>query len=426
MSMDLKRDPKILRQKKIRRGIFAGAGAIVLVVISVAVARLEPAAPLVPAGVPWIEPVKRGDMTRDVHGSGTLVPEDIRWITATTSGRVERLVLRPGAAVEPDSVILELSNPDLEQSARNAELSWKSAMAQLENQQAQLRKERLTQQNAVKNAESEYNLAQADLDANEQLAAEGLVSQLTVKQKQSVVDTARNRFELARQQLALAVENEASQLAPLQATVNQQKAAYDNLLRQLEDLKVKATISGVLQIIGSQLNPVELGGQVAAGAQLARVADPSTLKAEVRISETQTRDLAIGQRALIDTRNGTPLRGVVTRIDPASQGGTVGVDVAIDDPLHPGDRPDLSVDGTIVLERLENVVYMSRPAFGQENSSITIFKLTPDGNEAIRTPVKLGKAAVTTIVVEEGLQPGDQVVLSDMSQYDAYDRVRIR
>jgi HlyD family secretion protein len=421
MAMDVKRDPAILRRKKVRQGVYAGLGAIALVAVSVAVAQLKPAAPLVPAGVPWIEPVKRGPMIRNVHGSGTLVPEDIRWITATTSGRVERLVLRPGATVRADSVILELSNPDLEQSVRSGELSWRSAMAQLENQQAQLRKERLTQENAVKDAESQYNLAQADLDANQQLADEGLVSQLTVKQKQSVVDTARNRHELAKQQLAIAIENEASQLAPQRATVNQQKAAYDNLLRQLEDLKVRATISGVLQLV-----PVELGAQVAAGAQLARVADPSTLKAVVRISETQTKDLAIGQRAMIDTRNGPPLRGVVTRIDPASQGGTVGVDVAIEDPLHPGDRPDLSVDGTIELERLEDVVYMSRPAFGQENSSITIFKLTPDGNEAARTPVKLGKAAVTTIVVEEGLQPGDQVILSDMSQYDAYDRVRIR
>jgi HlyD family secretion protein len=421
MAMDVKRDPAILRRKKVRQGVYAGLGAIALVAVSVAVAQLKPAAPLVPAGVPWIEPVKRGPMIRNVHGSGTLVPEDIRWITATTSGRVERLVLRPGATVRADSVILELSNPDLEQSVRSGELSWRSAMAQLENQQAQLRKERLTQENAVKDAESQYNLAQADLDANQQLADEGLVSQLTVKQKQSVVDTARNRHELAKQQLAIAIENEASQLAPQRATVNQQKAAYDNLLRQLEDLKVRATISGVLQLV-----PVELGAQVAAGAQLARVADPSTLKAVVRISETQTKDLAIGQRAMIDTRNGPPLRGVVTRIDPASQGGTVGADVAIEDPLHPGDRPDLSVDGTIELERLEDVVYMSRPAFGQENSSITIFKLTPDGNEAARTPVKLGKAAVTTIVVEEGLQPGDQVILSDMSQYDAYDRVRIR
>jgi HlyD family secretion protein len=360
-------------------------------------------------------------MIRNVHGSGTLVPEDIRWLTATTSGRIERLVLRPGATVKPDSVILELSNPDLQQNARNAELSWRSAIAELENQRASLRGQRLTQENAVKDAESQFTLAREDLDANKQLAGEGLVSQLTVKQKQSVVDTARNRLDLAKQQLQIAIDNESSQMAPRQATVNQQRAVYENFERQLEDLKVKAGMNGVLQVV-----PVERGQQVSPGTNLARVADPSTLKAVVRISETQTKDLAPGQRAEIDTRNGAPLKGHVVRIDPASQQGTVGVDVSLDDPLHPGDRPDLSVDGTIELQRLEDVVYMSRPAFGQENSSITIFKLTADGNEAVRTPIKLGRAAVTTIEVAEGLKPGDQVVLSDMSQYDAYDRVRIR
>ena len=419
--MDQKRDPAILRRKKIRRGIFVGLGVVALAAVSVAVSRLRPAAPLVPAGVPWIEPVKRGEMIRNIHGSGTLVPEDIRWIASTTSGRVERLVLRPGAIVKPDSVILELSNPDLQQSARNAELALNSAMAQLENQRASLRTSRATQENAVKDAESQYTLAREDLDANRQLADQGLVSQLTVKQKQSVVDTAKNRLDLSKEQLQIAIENEKSQLAPQQATVNQQKAVFDNFQRQLEDLKVKATISGVLQVV-----PVELGQQVAAGTNLARVADPSTLKAVVRISETQTKDLSPGQRAEIDTRNGPPLKGHVVRIDPSSTGGTVGVDVTLEDPLHPGDRPDLSVDGTIELERLRDVVYMSRPAFGQENSSITIFKLTPDGSEAVRTPVKLGKAAVTTIVIQDGLKPGDQVVLSDMSQYDAYDRVRIK
>jgi HlyD family secretion protein len=419
--MDLKRDPKILRQKKIRRAVLAGVGVVAIAAISVAVSKLKPAAPLVPAGVPWIESVKRGDMIRNIHGSGTLVPEDIRWITSTTSGRIERLVLQPGATVKPDSVILELSNLDLQQSARNAELSWKSAIAELDNQRASLRGERLTKENAVKDAESQYTLAREDLDANTQLAGEGLVSQLTVKQKQSVVDTARNRLELARQQLQIAIDNETSQLAPRQATVNQQKANYDNFVRQVEDLKVKAGMSGVLQVV-----PVELGQQVAPGTKLARVADPSTLKAVVRISETQTKDLAAGQRAEIDTRNGPPLRGRVVRVDPASEGGTVGVDVSLDDPLHPGDRPDLSIDGTIELEKLTNVIKMSRPAFGQEKSSITIFRLTPDGTEAVRTPVKLGRAAVTEIEVVDGLKPGDQVILSDMSQYDAYDRVRIK
>jgi HlyD family secretion protein len=421
MAMDVKRDPAILRKKKIRRAVFIGVGVLGLVAVSLAVSRLRPAAPLVPAGVPWIEAVKRGQMIRNVHGTGTLVPEDIRWLTSTTSGRVEQLVLKTSAQVKPDSVILELSNPDLKQSALNAELAWKSALAQLENQRASLRGQRLAQENAVKDAESQFTLAQADLDANKQLASDGLVSQITVKQKQSALDTAQNKLELAKQQLQIAIENETSQMAPQQATVNQQKANYEAFQRQLEDLKVKAGMSGVLQIVS-----VERGQQVAPGTNLARVADPSTLKAIVRISETQTKDLAAGQRAEIDTRNGPPLKGHVVRIDASSQGGTVGVEVSLEDPLHPGDRPDLSVDGTVELQRLENVVYMSRPAFGQENSSITIFKLTPDGAEAIRTPIKLGRASVTTIEVVEGLRPGDQVILSDMSQYDAYDRVRIK
>ncbi len=421
MAMDQKRDPAILRRKKIKRGIYIGVGVLVLGGVSVAVSQLKPAAPLVPAGVPWIEHVKRGQMIRNIHGSGTLVPEDIRWITSTTSGRVERLVLRPGAQVRPDSVILELSNPDLQQSARNAELAWRSAIAQLENGKASARTQRLSQENAVKDAESQYKLAQADLEANKELADQGLMNRLQIQRLQTVVDTAKNRLELAKEQLKIAAENEMSQIAPQQAAVNQAKANFDNLQRQLEDLKVKAGMSGVLQVV-----PVERGQQVGAGAQVARVADPSTLKAVVRISETQTKDLAPGQRAEVDTRNGAPLKGRVTRIDPSSTGGTVGVDISLDGPLHPGDRPDLSVDGTIELERLTDVVFMSRPAFGQENSSITIFKVTPDGTEAIRTLVKLGKAAVTTIVVADGLRPGDQVILSDMSQYDAYDRVRIK
>jgi HlyD family secretion protein len=419
--MDIKRDPAILRRKKIRQAAWIGVGVAALAGISVAVSRLRPAAPLVPAGTPWIETVKRGDMIRNVHGSGTLVPEDIRWITSTTSGRVERLVLPPSSTVKPDSVILELSNPDLKQSALTAEMALKSAIAQLENARASLRTTRLTEENAVKDADSQYSLAQADLDVNKQLADQGIVSQLTVKQKQSVLDTARNKLELAKQQLQIAIENETSQLAPQEATVNQQKTIYENFQRQLEDLKVKAGMSGVLQVV-----PVERGQQVAPGTNLARVADPSTLKAVIRISETQTKDLAVGQKAEVDTRNGTPLKGHVVRIDPSSTGGTVGVDVTLDEPLHNGDRPDLSVDGTIELQRLINIIWVARPAFGQENSPITIFKLTPDGSEAVRTPVKLGRAAVTTIEIVDGLKPGDQVILSDMSQYDSYDRVRIK
>jgi HlyD family secretion protein len=419
--MDTKRDPAIRRQKKIKRFFWLAAALIVLAGTSIVIARLKPAAPLVPAGVPWIESVKRGQMLLNVHGTGTLVPEDIRWLISSSAARVERLVLPAGASVTADSVILELSNADLKQSVVNAELGWKSALAQLENQRALLRGQRLTQENAVKDAESQYALAQADLDANRQLANDGLVSQITVSQKQSTLETTFNKFELAKEQLQIALENEPSQLAPQQASVNQQKMTFDNFQRQFYDLQVKAGMTGVLQVVA-----VERGQQVAPGTNLARVADPSTLKAVVRISETQTRDLSPSQRAEIDTRNGPPLKGHVVRIDPAPSAGTLGVHVSLDDRLHPGDRPDQSVDGTIELTRLSNVIKMSRPAFGQENSSVTLFKLTPNGNEALRTTVKLGRASVTEIEIVEGLQPGDQIILSDMSQYDAYDRVRIK
>ncbi len=419
--MDVQRDPAILRRKKTRQIILAGVGVLVIAAVSVLVARLKPAAPLVPAGVPWIGTVKRGEMIRNVRGSGTLVPEDIRWITLTTAGRVENLVLRAGAAVTPTSVILVLSNPDLKQSAANAELAWKSAIAQFENQKVSVQQQVLTQQNAVKDAEAQVALAQATLDANQQLAKEGIVSELDIKKYQVALDTNQNKLTLAQQQLQNTRDTQTSQLAPQEAAMNQAKAAYDAYERQLEDLRVKAGMTGVLQVV-----PVERGAQVASGTNLARVADPRVLKAVLRIPETQTKDLALGQPADIDTRNGTPLKGHVTRIDPASEGGTVGVDVALDDPLHPGDRPDLSVDGTIELQRLTNVVYMERPTFGQENAPATIFKLTPDGSEAVRTKITLGRAAVTTIEVRSGLAPGDQVILSDMSQYDAYDRVRLK
>lgn len=420
-AMDIRRDPVILKRERNRRVVSVALGVVALAGLAILVSRLKIAAPLVPAGAPWIESVKRGQMIRNVRGSGTLVPEDTRWISSATAGRVERVLLQPGARVDPGSVILELSNPELQQASRNAELAWKSAIAQLDNQRATLLKERAAQESAVKDAELQLAVAKADYDANSRMAAQQLISQLTLDGKRSVLEQTGNRLDLARRHLHITIENEASQLAPQQAAVEQQQAQLETVRRQVADLAVKAGMSGVLQAVA-----VERGQQVTPGANLARVADPSALKAVIRISETQTRDLAPGQRAAIDTHNGAPLRGRVARIDPASQQGTVGVDVTLDDPLRPGDRPDVSIDGTIELQQLDDVVYMPRPAFGQPNSAITIFRLTPDGREALRTPVKLGREAVATIEVVEGLRPGDQVILSDMSQYDAYDRVRIK
>jgi HlyD family secretion protein len=416
--MDIKRDPAILKRKKLRQAVILGLGVVAVVVISVAVSRLKPAAPSVPGGTLWFGTVKRGPMVREVRGAGTLVPEEIRWITATTSGRVEKIVLRAGAEVKPGTVILQLSNPDLKQAANDAELAWRAAQAQLANQTATLNTTMLQLQNAVTDAESSYNVAASDLEANKSLQAQGIVAELVVKQKQATADQARNRLDLSKKQLKSAQDTEKSQLAPQEAAVSQARAKYDQYLRQLDDLQVKSTMSGRLQLVA-----VEEGANFGAGANLVRISDPTKLKAEVRISETQTRDLSIGQQAEIDTRNGK-VKGHVTRIDPASTGGTVGVDVSLDEPLPVGARPDQSVDGVIELQRLADVLYVESPAFGQENAPIQLFKVQPN-NEATRTTVKLGVRSVQFVQVLEGLVVGDRVILSDMSQYDAFDRVRL-
>jgi HlyD family secretion protein len=417
-AMDIKRDPAILRRKKIRQGIILGIVGIGVVGITAAVMRLEPAAPTVPEATVWKNTVKRGPMIRSVNGAGTLVPEDVRQIPALAPGRVERIVLLAGAPVEVGTVILELSNPELQQTVQTAELNWKSAEAQLEERRATFQTQRLTFELNVKDAESAYNYAMKDLEAYKQLASQGLVAELTIQQKQSQADQAKNQLELANRRLAAHNENERAQLAPQEATVNQQRTAHQQALRQFNDLKVRSTMSGVLQAVN-----VEIGQSVGLGTALARVTDPTDLKAVIRISETQTRDLTIGLPAEIDTRNGK-VRGHVSRIDPAATGGTVGVDVVIDDPLPAGARPDLSVDGTIELERLEDVLYVESPAYGQENGTIQLYKVMPNG-DALRVPVKLGRRSVQYVEIVEGLQQGDVVILSDMSQYDAFDRVRI-
>jgi HlyD family secretion protein len=358
-------------------------------------------------------------MLRQVRGSGTLVPEDIRWITMQAQGRVERIVLRPGAIVTPDTVILELSNPELEQSVRAAQLDYQSAQAAFTNRKAELESSLLSQEATVANIETQYKQAELDLKANEELYKEKLISLLTLEQKRGLEKDLKNRLAVEQKRLSITRDGLTSQLAPQEADVNQRKAQWELRRKQLDDLKVKAGMSGTLQLV-----PVERGQQVGPGTNLARVANPTNLKAELRIAETQTKDIRIGQYAEVDTRNGI-VKGHVSRIDPASSGGTVGVDVVMDGPLPPGARPDLSVDGTVQLERLDNIVFVGRPAFGQENSTVKIFKVGPTG-EAVATTVKLGRASVNTIEVIEGLNPGDQVILSDMSQYDAFDRVQLK
>ena len=416
--VDIARSSDVIRKKKIRRAIYVGGFLVVIVLITVGVSKMKPAAPSVDRATVWIDTVKRGPMLRQVRGSGTLVPEEIRWIPATTQGRVERILLRPGATVGPDTVILELSNPELQQAVKDAQLAYQSAQAAFQNRKTELESALLNQQGDVAGIEAAFKDADLTLEANKQLFKDGLVSQIQLKQFQSRADELKNRLTIGRQRLEMQTAGIKSQLAPQEADVDQRRAAYELRANQLGDLKVKAGMAGVLQEV-----PVERGAQIGPGTNLARVADPTNLKAELKIAETQTKDIRIGQYAEVDTRNGT-VKGRVARIDPKSTGGTVGVDVILEGALPSGARPDLSVDGTIQLERLDNVIYVGRPAFGQENSTVGLFKLTPDG-EALRTNVKLGRSSVDKIEIIEGLQPGDQVILSDMSAQDSYDRIRI-
>jgi HlyD family secretion protein len=416
--MDVKRDPAILKRKR-RNQMFLGAVALVAVAgISWWVSQLEPAAPSVAYSSLYMGTVKRGNIMREVHGAGTLRPEDIRIITSRASGRVERLILQAGAILKPGTPILELVNPDLRNQLQDSKLAWNAAEATLKLAQSNLRTQRAREDSNVATAKSRYNVAVADYTAQKKLQEQGLVSDLVVARLEAAVEQEKNALEMATKTRDATIATEESTLAPASTAASTAKARHEQLTLQVEDLIVKSPMAGILQEVS-----VVVGVSVAAGGNLGRVSDPTKLKAEVRISETTTRDLAIGQIAKIDTRVGI-VRGHVSRIDPASQGGTVGVDVTLDEPLPVGARPDLSVDGTIELQRLENVLYVESPTFGQENQKITLFKVLPN-RDAVRTPVRLGKRSVQYVEILEGLQVGDQVVLSDMSQYDGFEKVRI-
>ena len=417
--VDIPRPESIKRKKKIRRIIYVTTALVVITGISFGASLLKPAAPAVERPAVLIDTVKRGPMIRQVRGSGTLVPENIRWITTSPSGRVEKSVLRPGATVTPTSVILIMSNPDLQQAATSAELAWKSSQSVLKNRRAQLQTELLTQEAALATAQSNAKQAALILAAKEQLYKDTLISTLELTQFQGQAAETKNRERIALKQFEIAQEGIESQISPQEADVSQKRAAYDLVLKQLEDLKVKAGMHGVLQLV-----PVDEGASVQANQQVARVADPTVLKAELRIAETQTKDIKIGQIAEVDTRIGV-VAGKVARIDPASLNGTVGVEVSLEGAMPPGARPDLSVDGTVRLEKLDDVIFVSRPAFGQEESPIQLFRLMPNG-EAHRTKVILGRSSVNQIEVRDGLQPGDQVILSDMSAYDQFDRLKVK
>jgi HlyD family secretion protein len=418
--VDIARDPSFAKKKKIRRAAFAGVGVLIIVLVSVALAQMKPAAPTVERATVWVDTVKRGSMVRQVRGLGTLVPEDTRWLPATTEGRVERILLRPGAHVKPDSVILELTNPQVEQEAINARLALQAAEANLANQRVQLQNELLTQQAQAATVSADYTQARLQAEVNEELAKQELISELVRKQSQVRAEELKTRNDIEGQRLSTARESIEARIRVQQAAVDQARAVTALYESRLSALKVRPGFAGVLQQV-----PVEVGQQVAPGQNLARVADPGRLKAELRIAETQAKDIEIGQPAQIDTRNGI-ITGRVSRKDPAATNGTVTVDVALTSALPRGAVPDLSVDGTIELERLENVLYVGRPAFGQEESTVGLFKIVDESGEAERTQVKLGRSSVNTIEIQAGLNVGEQVVLSDMSAWDAFDRVRLR
>ena len=417
--MDIQR-PDQTKAKRKKRIIYGGIAAAVLVAITIGLARLKPAAPTVDANILWPDTVKRGQMIRQVRGLGILVPEEIRWIAARTQGRVDKIVLRPGARVTTDSVILELSNPDVEQRAADAESQLKAAEAELLNLRVQVQSSVLQAEATAASAKEAFERSKLQAEVNDRLAADGLISDLELRLSKVVAEQAATRHSIEQRRFQFAKDTIEPQLAVKQAEVERFRAQAKLRREELDALKVRSTMDGVLQLL-----PVEVGAQVQPGTNLARVADPSRLKAEIRIAETQAKDIQIGQSAQVDTRNGV-VDGKVARIDPSVQNGTVTVDVQLTGELPRGARPDLSVDGTIELERLENVVYMGRPPFGQENSTVGIFKFDADGVYATRTQVKLGRSSVNLIEVVSGLQPGDRVILSDMSQWDANDRVKIR
>jgi HlyD family secretion protein len=417
--MDIAR-PSNARKKRIRQIIYAVVGLAAVALVSFGLSRLKPAAPTVERAVVWPAKVERGPMVRQVRGLGTLTPEDIRWIPATTQGRVEKIILRPGTPVKANDVVLELTNPQLEQQLQDATLKLQAAEAGLANTKVALNNELLQARAAAAQVEADFNKAKMQAQMNEELAKDQLVSALVLKQSQVERDQLGVRNEISKEQLASKTESSRAQLAVQQSTVDQARALLHLTQQQRDELKVRAGLDGMLQLV-----PVEVGQQVAPGANLARVANPSRLKAEIKIAETQAKDIQIGQKAEVDTRNGV-VQGRVARIDPSVQNGTRTVDVTLTGDLPKGAVPDLSVDGTIELERLNDVLFMGRPAFGQEQSTVGLFKILTDGVNAERVQVKLGRSSVNTMEVLSGLKVGDQVILSDMSAYDAYDRIRLK
>lgn len=421
--MDIAR-PELKRRRQRRRALWGAAVALLVLLVSVGLGRLDPAAPTVERATILTNAVQRGEMIRQVRGNGTLVPERIVYVQAQTDGRIERILALAGAEVSPDTVLLELSNPELQQAAFDLEWQLKASQAQMERLKVQIESDRLTQESAVATLKADRTLADLESQADTTLAEAGLVPEMTRRRSQAKAIDLGGRLAIEQRRLDISVRAANAQVAVQEAEIAKLQASLALKREQVAALHVRAGIDGVLQQLG-EVQTLQVGQRVNPGATLAKIVQPTRLKAEIKINETQARDVQIGQRADIDTRNGVA-RGRVTRVDPAVLNGTVTVDVAFDGPLPRGARPDLSVEGVIELERLTDVLHVGRPVVGQSGSTVGLFKLVDGGRAAVRVPVKLGRYSVSVIEVVSGLDVGDQVILSDMSAYDAFDKVRLR
>jgi len=418
--MDIKRTGKSKLKKRIRTGILVVVGLAAVGGITFVLAKLKPAAPTLDRVTAVIDTVKRGQMLREVHGNGTLVPQVTRWVPAPADGRVEKILVQAGVEVGAGTVIVELSNPQMEQQALDADFQVKAAEADQESLKVRLESENMTQQSAIASINAEYSQAKIQLDTDEVLAKQGLTPELLLKISRVKVQDLANRLKVEQQRLAISGRATKAQIKAQESRIQQLRALAKLKKDQVDALKVRSGTNGVLQVVA-----VQEGQQVAPGVNIARVADPASLKAELKIPETQIKDVRIGQPVAVDTRNGI-IQGRVSRIDPAAREGTFVVDAELTGPLPGSARPDLSVDGTIELERLSNVLYVGRPTFGQGQQTVGMFRLTPDGQEAVRTQVALGRTSVSTVEILSGLKEGDQVILSDTSTVDNSTRIRVR
>ncbi len=413
--MDIPRTPP----KNRRRPLYMGGGALLLVVVVVAALRLDPAAPPVDRGTVWTDTVRQGDMVRQVRGPGTLVPERIRIITAVTAGRVEAIHLFPGDSVGPATLLVELSNPDVQLEGLDAERQLAAALAEMANLRSSLETQRLNQEVVVAMVEADHAEAMRQVETNRELSRRDLVPRLDVERAEARATELGRRLELERRRLEIATEAVEGQLSVQRNQVERLRAIAQFQQGRAASMQVRAGVDGILQEL-----PLQVGQWAVPGQELARVVEPGRLRAVLRIPETQARDVALGQRALVDTRSGV-VEGRVVRIDPAVQGGTVTIDVALEGELPRGARPDLSVDGLVEIERLDDVLHVGRPALAQAGTRTTVFRVEPGGRHAVRVPVVLGAGSVNTIQILEGLSPGDVVILSDMSAWDGHDRVRL-